>query len=387
MKDPKVEIFSITVLGLERCYGLQISGAEILVTKTRPDADLVIVDKGAAEKILGSGALGSYEDIQKAALVFLNRGAKSVLLIGVEGEESALGQDYWASTDSSFWLSHANKEDAKEASCLLSSAISYSLGQGHSLKDALVIGKMYLNRAMRRGQGRPMLELALKDWPEEESDLPFLSDKPLLQSPKPFQRFKPGLYPIVDSSLWVKKLLEQGVRCMQLRIKDPKSQAFLEREIRDSVALAKLHGGTLFINDYWEEALITGATAVHLGQEDLAQADLEAIREKGMLLGLSTHCYYEVAQAHAINPSYIACGPIFATDSKTMAFAPQGIEQLQRWRRSLTYPLVAIGGISLERLPDILGAGVDGISMISAITKAEDPDKTIQEWLSRTKNI
>lgn len=120
---------------------------------------------------------------------------------------------------------------------------------------------------------------------------------------------------------------------------------------------------------------------MHLGQEDLFDADIDAIYHSGLSLGVSTHCYYEVARAHTHNPSYIACGPIYFTDSKAMAFQPQGIEQLKRWRRTLSYPMVAIGGINLERLSEILESQVEGISIISAITQASDPSAAIKEFL------
>lgn len=120
---------------------------------------------------------------------------------------------------------------------------------------------------------------------------------------------------------------------------------------------------------------------MHLGQEDLHNADIDEIYHSGLYLGVSTHCYYEVARAHANNPSYIACGPIYFTHSKEMLFPPQGIEQLKCWRKTLSYPLVAIGGINLERLPDIVKSKVAGISVISAITQARDPNVAIKEFL------
>jgi rhodanese-related sulfurtransferase len=116
-----------------------------------------------------------------------------------------------------------------------------------------------------------------------------------------------------------------------------------------------------------------GAYGVHLGQEDLNDADVHKIHAAGLRLGISTHCYYEVARAHAYHPSYIAIGPVFKTDSKIMSFPPQGLDRLHYWRRLLpNYPLVAIGGINEMNMQDVLATGVDGVAMISAITKAKD---------------
>jgi hydroxymethylpyrimidine kinase/phosphomethylpyrimidine kinase/thiamine-phosphate diphosphorylase len=182
-----------------------------------------------------------------------------------------------------------------------------------------------------------------------------------------------GLYPIVDSSHWLEKLLPLGVKTIQLRIKD-KEGVELENEIKRSVALAKKYQANLFINDYWELAIRYNAHGVHLGQEDLDTANIEMIHNSGLYLGISTHSDAEVARAHALKPSYIAFGPIFPTTSKVMSSPAQGINQLKRLRHQLlNYPLVAIGGITLERLPEVLATHVDGIAVISAITQAEDP--------------
>jgi hydroxymethylpyrimidine kinase/phosphomethylpyrimidine kinase/thiamine-phosphate diphosphorylase len=200
-------------------------------------------------------------------------------------------------------------------------------------------------------------------------------------------KFKPchplGLYPIVDSSAWVEKLLALGVTSIQLRIKE--KTAALESEIIKSIALAKQYGATLFINDYWEQAIRHGAEGIHLGQEDLETADIAAIYRAGLLLGVSTHNAEEVERACAIQPSYIACGPIYPTTSKVVPHAPQGIEQLQHWRRTLSYPLVAIGGITLERIPAVAATGVHGIALISAITQALDPVLATQSLLALVK--
>ena len=185
---------------------------------------------------------------------------------------------------------------------------------------------------------------------------------------------------MVDSADWVETLVQLGVKTLQLRIKERTKT--LEEEMQRSIVLAKKYQATLFINDHWDLALKLGAKAVHLGQADLDTADLEAIQGQGLLLGVSTHCYYEVARAHAIAPSYVAIGPIYPTTSKEMDFAAQGIERLQRWMRTLNYPLVAIGGINLEHMPDVVATGVSGVALISAITCAEDPRIATKQLLS-----
>lgn len=196
-----------------------------------------------------------------------------------------------------------------------------------------------------------------------------------LQSKQTFAQddlFQMGLYPVVDSFKWLSLLLPLGIKCIQLRIKD-KAGEELAREIEESILLAREYQVKLFINDYWQLAIKFGAYGVHLGQEDLDTADVQAIHAAGLRLGISTHCYSEVVRAHFYRPSYIACGPIFSTTSKSMSFAPQGLSALSHWRKILSYPLVAIGGINHENINAVLDTNVNGIALISAITKAENP--------------
>jgi hydroxymethylpyrimidine kinase/phosphomethylpyrimidine kinase/thiamine-phosphate diphosphorylase len=195
-----------------------------------------------------------------------------------------------------------------------------------------------------------------------------------------FKSYKTGLYPIVDSSHWLEKLLPLGVKTIQLRIKDLLGAA-LENEIKQSIFLAKKYNAVLFVNDYWELAIRLGADGVHLGQEDLEGADIKKIHEAKLYLGVSTHNENEAAIATALQPSYIACGPIYSTTSKVMSHQPQGILRLKYFQKTLQCPLVAIGGINLERLPDVLETGVSGVALISAITKASDPCETTKQFL------
>ncbi|MBT0725490.1 thiamine phosphate synthase [Rosenbergiella sp. S61] len=184
--------------------------------------------------------------------------------------------------------------------------------------------------------------------------------------------FKLGLYPVVDSVLWIERLLNVGVRTLQLRIKhstiDEKRDA-----VRHAIALAKKFDARLFINDEWQLAIEYQAYGVHLGQEDLLEADLSAIAKAGLRLGVSTHSDVEIERVLPIKPSYIALGPVFATQTKEMAMPPQGITKIAEHVAKLsTIPTVAIGGISIKRAEDVLQTGVGSIAVVSAITQATD---------------
>ncbi|MBD8109078.1 thiamine phosphate synthase [Erwinia persicina] len=181
-----------------------------------------------------------------------------------------------------------------------------------------------------------------------------------------------GLYPVVDSVEWIARLLDAGVRTLQLRIKD-RAEHEVEQQIIDAISLGKRYQARLFINDYWRLAIKHQAYGLHLGQEDLDIADLDAIHAAGLRLGLSTHDDAELERALAEQPSYIALGHVFPTRTKVMPSAPQGLAELTRHLARLQgISTVAIGGISLDRAPQVLATGVGSIAVVSAITQASD---------------
>jgi thiamine-phosphate pyrophosphorylase len=188
-------------------------------------------------------------------------------------------------------------------------------------------------------------------------------------------------YPVVDGVAWVARLAKLGVGTVQLRAKDLDDGAALQI-VTDALAVVKDTPTKLVVNDYWRAAVVAGAKHLHLGQEDLAEADLGAIREAGLTLGISTHDDDELETALRAKPDYIALGPIFPTTLKSMRFAPQGIPKITEWKKRIgNIPLVAIGGIKLEQAPAIFAAGADSIAVVSDVTQHADPDSRIRDWL------
>jgi thiamine-phosphate pyrophosphorylase len=188
-------------------------------------------------------------------------------------------------------------------------------------------------------------------------------------------------YPIVDSVAWVRRLAGLGVGTVQLRAKELDHDGAL-RLVSDALEAVKGTATQLVVNDYWRAAIVVGARHLHLGQEDLAEADLGAIRKAGLTLGLSTHDDQELETALAAKPDYIALGPIFPTTLKSMRFAPQGIARITEWKRRVgAIPLVAIGGIKLEQAAEIFAAGADSIAVVSDVTQNADPDARVRAWL------
>jgi thiamine-phosphate pyrophosphorylase len=191
----------------------------------------------------------------------------------------------------------------------------------------------------------------------------------------------PRVYPIVDSAAWIGRLAPSGVRLVQLRIK-ARSDAWVEEEIRRARALCAAHAIQLIVNDYWRLALATGCDFVHLGQSDLDGADLAALRRAGVRLGVSTHDEAELERALSLSPAYVALGPIYPTTLKVMPWAPQGLPRIGAWKRRIgMLPLVAIGGITLARLPELFAAGADVAAVVSDISTAADPQIRVREWL------
>jgi thiamine-phosphate pyrophosphorylase len=188
-------------------------------------------------------------------------------------------------------------------------------------------------------------------------------------------------FPVVDSVAWVARLAALGVGTVQLRAKDLDDSQALQL-VSDALAVTKGTKTKLVVNDYWRAAVVAGAKHLHLGQEDLDDADLKAIRDAGLTLGLSTHDDAELETALRAKPDYIALGPIFPTTLKSMRFAPQGIPKITEWKRRIgSLPLVAIGGIKLEQAPAIFAAGADSIAVVSDVTQNADPDARVRAWL------
>jgi thiamine-phosphate pyrophosphorylase len=188
-------------------------------------------------------------------------------------------------------------------------------------------------------------------------------------------------YPVVDSVAWVARLALLGAGTIQLRAKNLDESEALQL-VRDALDVIRGTPAKLVVNDYWRVAIMAGAKHLHLGQEDLVDADLNAIRDAGLTLGLSTHDDEELENALRAKPDYIALGPIFPTTLKSMRFAPQGIPKITEWKRRIgNIPLVAIGGIKLEAAPAIFAAGADSIAVVSDVTQNADPDARVRAWL------
>lgn len=371
---------------LNSTSGVFLNEPEIIDALTKmifPRLDLLTPNIPEAE-ILINRKINSLEEMSKAARELLKYGVRAVLLKGghLHHEDA---YDFFTNGKEEFWLVHSkiNGINVRGTGCALSSAIGSALALGYSLNDALVIAKMYIQQGIRNHfKISTNTLLGRNGFPQNSIDFPWVTSK-INVSRFPFLNCGGlGFYPIVDTVEWVRRLLSWGVRTIQLRIKN--DNLFVIRQaVIESVRLAREYRAKLFINDYCQFAIEAGAYGVHLGQEDLEMADVSAIHEAGLRLGISTHSLYELAKANAIQPSYVAFGPIYQTTSKPMIFSPQGLSWLQYWCKISPYSVVAIGGINLERLEAILTTGAKNVAVISAVTKSKTPQKTVFSFLHR----
>jgi len=274
--------------------------------------------------------------------------------------------------------------------CSFASAISSFLAQGYLVRDAFTLTKAFISQglstttalsAKHQHSYYGAFEQSVE--PAKASDFPQVVDELSLQyhdlaafASLDLGAEKLGLYPVIDSLYWLKRLLPLGLKIIQLRVKNV-SAAELEQIVIAAVEVAKDYDTRLFINDYWQLAIKHGAYGVHIGQEDLQDADLAAIQKAGVRLGISTHGCYEFLLAQQLQPSYLAIGAIFPTKTKNMTGQIQGLDNLRQVlslrpeNKSMQIPVVAIGGITLERASDVAATGVESIAVVTAITEAD----------------
>ena len=194
-------------------------------------------------------------------------------------------------------------------------------------------------------------------------------------------------YPIVESAAWVERLARLGAQLIQLRMKEQPPDV-VRANVRTARMACESYGAQLVVNDYWQIAIEESCDFVHLGQEDLDGADLAAIRSAGMKLGVSSHDYAELERALSAQPEYIALGPIYPTLLKKMKWAPQGLFRITEWKQLVgEIPLVAIGGLTVERLPQVFGAGADVAAVVTDIVRSDDPVARTREWIAATRAV
>jgi len=330
--------------------------------------------------------LTQIDALEPATNKLLSSGLKACLVKGGHAD-SVWASDYFNDAENTFYVYQEKiNKDVRGTGCVLASSIASHLAFGQDIRDAMVLAKAYVNQGIRQADELGCYTVFKHSMTEMQlQDLPKLCYDPNLigtQFDFPACPKRLGIYPVVDSSDWIDKLIQENIKTIQLRIKDVTDKV-RHQEIKRAVSYCN-DSIAFFVNDYWQAAIEENAYGIHLGQEDLHDANLIEIEQAGLRLGISTHSYWELARALAVNPSYIALGPVFETTSKQMPFAPQGIERVKLWTKLLgdKYPLVAIGGIDQQRAETLKQTGVGSVAMISAITQADDYIQATQDLIS-----
>ena len=248
-----------------------------------------------------------------------------------------------------------------------------AINLGFIESDAKVLGKAW----SRMVQGDGGFD-ALK-WPNRPEHFGLLPwDRNINPNTFPECPMRLGLYGVMPDADWVKRMVDAQLPTVQLRFKS-EDKYKIRKQIKEAVKATKDSQTLLFINDYWEQAIDEGAYGVHLGQEDMAIADLDKIRSAGLRLGLSTHGYAEMVYADRFCPSYIAMGAVFPTNLKKMPTAPQGLGRLYQYTKLMShYPLVAIGGVDQDSIRAVAKSGVGSVAVVRAITQAKDPKAAVK---------
>lgn len=370
--------------------GADLAGAPLrqaLLDELLPRATVLTPNRAEAAWLLGlpAAALDHAAAVEQAASALQRLGPGAVVITGGDaGGDRSL--DWMASPQTHGWLGAERVATRHHhgSGCVFAATLAAALALDFCEADAVVLAKMATLQALREGEaagsagGGAGAARPIPGFARRTANLPTLhATHPAAAAPAPpaFAALADpalGLYAVVDSAEWVDRLLAAGVRTLQLRIKggDP---AWLSTQVRRSVQAARAAGAQLFINDHAALAVEHHAYGVHLGQEDLLTADLPALRAAGLRLGLSTHSLWELCRAHALRPSYVACGPVHPTVTKDMPWRPQGSHNLAWWCQVLPVPVVAIAGMDEARSADAARCGAAGVAVLRGIATASEP--------------
>ena len=202
----------------------------------------------------------------------------------------------------------------------------------------------------------------------------------------------PPIYPITDKELArkgshlsiLKELVRGGAQFVQIRDKSTAIRELL-RDLRQCVEFAGLREVTLIVNDRCDLALSCGAMGVHLGQDDLPPAAARAILGTQQIIGFSTHSLSQVRKSSGLPIQYIGFGPVYGTLTKAATGPIVGLRRLANACRASSMPVVAIGGIGIDQVRQVLDAGAASAAVISALMKAKDLAREMERFLEKAR--
>ena len=339
---------------------LDKSASDIFKQQILPRVDLLTPDFKEAEALTGV-RIQAPQDMEAAAKACLAMGAKSVIITGgLFAENPKQRVDYWSDGEESFWLLGENIDTINDhgSGCTFSSAVTAAVVQGYSLSDALVVAKAYTTQGIRFAEqlGSGPGPVGHFGWPAAIDDFPELANSPFSASAVfPACDSSLGLCPVVHSLEALKSVLDAGLSSLRLQLNST-SKDSLREKINESVKLCASKNIRLFVDKHWELAVAANAYGVHLDPAELAIADMSAIRDAGLCLGVRVTSLTDIASAHALGVSYIEVGPIYGEQGL-------GLDQLEEWVDLLEedYIIMASGGIKLTNASELMTTGVDGI--------------------------
>lgn len=368
------------------------------------------------------------QDVPLLAQSLQKLGPQTVVITGGD-DDDPLALDWLQSPYAEGWLSlpRIHTPHHHGTGCTFATAMGCAMTLGFVTADAAILAKMATAEALHQAQGLLTMPhsgsrrtvssfhaaeedlsepihhphgaapvRATAGFAQHRERLPRLSLSTMPPSswhvPSSSRLPRPGVYAIVDTAERVSAVIKAGAHTVQLRIKTPPNAtlaqtAWIEAEIRQAHAYAQAAQVTLYVNDHWRQALRAGAQAIHLGQEDMLTLEaqdieqLQAARQEGLRLGLSSHSLWELCRALTLQPDYVACGPVWPTTTKEMPWQPQGLSNLSWWSYMSPVPVVAIGGILRpEQLEACIAAGAAGVCILRGI--GSQPVLTLPGWLA-----
>ncbi|NTS77132.1 thiamine phosphate synthase [Catenovulum sp. SM1970] len=376
-------------------------------TKLLPLVDVLTPNANEVQRIAGIYLIG-WDSVEQAGRAIIEMGVGAVIIKGGHMDIDRYHcVDYCTDGQQHFWLASPkiDTEHTHGTGCTYASAVAAALAQDYLLRDAIVVAKAFINQGLAKSQHFDARYAGIwqGQWPTEHAYFPNMltpgsalakeldwcpessfdsgeAQRPYVEGFAQTDTTELGLYPVVDSVEWIERLLKAGVKTIQIRLKN-KTNDELESAIARAVELQNQYQARLFINDYWQLAIKHKAYGVHLGQEDILDANLAEIKAAGLRLGISTHGYYEMLKVAQLKPSYLAIGAIYPTVTKDMTGQIQGLDRLEKFVKLLPdMPFVAIGGINLTRAVDVAATGVGSIAVVTAITLSEQPETVVEQF-------
>jgi hydroxymethylpyrimidine kinase/phosphomethylpyrimidine kinase/thiamine-phosphate diphosphorylase len=342
----------------------------------------------------------------EAAAALQETGVKTVIITGGDNEQqqrfawvtdlifSFADSDYPETVARPSFALHQQREaiQAHGTGSQFSAALAVQIAMGTRLYDVIVLAAAAARQALIASTGAQdsgVADAAYRNClatplPGNGGDWPLISDIGKYPRAEGFEPYSPGLYALSESLEHLEMILRIGVDTVQWRIKSPGPE--YRSQTRQAMAMCRRRGVSFWLNDDWSLALELKPDGVHLGQEDLINADIDALCAAGVGLGISTHTEWEIARARAQKPSYIAFGPVFTPLSKRLRYQPLGVDCLGAWSKKYrAWPQTCIGGIVPENAGTVASTGIGSLAVVTCIAGEREDEPLIRRNIAELR--